>query len=540
MANFIVLVLDGFGIGFQSDVETVRPGDMGANTLKHLIKSQPSLKLPNLERLGLMNAAGFESAKMKFSPRATFGRSELKHFGADTFWGHQEIMGTLPRKSTAASMSLYVNEIKNALEEAGHEVRIVTGDNSGRFLIVDNVMTVADNIETDPGLAVNVTSALDFVSFEEVIAVGKIVRSIVPVSRVIVFGGSDVTIEKILAAVEEKENGFIGINAPKSGVYLKDYQAVHIGYQVDPDVQIPGILHKSGIPTVLIGKVADIVLNPVASNSFPMVPTEEVMKILIDQVQKHDLAFICANVQETDLTGHRENPEAYIEVLTIADRYLGKLLETIGEDDILIVMADHGNDPCIGHTHHTREMVPLLLAGSVLDGIEIGTRATLSDVAATAASFFGVSTTENGESFLEDIIEPGKDAPSGALIQRIELMCQHGILGKEEEGAVRNLIRFFDDQFKIVLDEENSAPFVTHFAMLLNRLGKGENINPMASEICESLTLERHFEVAKETAERIRSEIAYFPPEENGYILAHLIHLFDKMDPDFNTFLKAN
>ena len=92
MKKFIVIVLDGFGIGAMDDAKTARPGDEKANTLRSILRDFPDLKLPNLEALGLMNAFGSESNCMKFSPQANYGKSELKHFGADTFMGHQEIM----------------------------------------------------------------------------------------------------------------------------------------------------------------------------------------------------------------------------------------------------------------------------------------------------------------------------------------------------------------------------------------------------------------------------------------------------------------
>lgn len=530
MANFIVLVLDGFGIGCQSDVAAVRPADLGANTLKSLLKHQPDLNLPNLAGLGLMNAAGFESDRMKFAAAATVGRSMLTHFGADTFWGHQEIMGTRPRKSKVEPISQCVGRIKAALEDAGHQTRLVKGEN-GRFLVVDNAMTIADNIESDPGLAINITAALDSVPFEKVVEVGRIVRGLVSVSRVIAFGGSGVSIDQILNARVEMENGFIGISAPKSGVYEKDYQCVHLGYKVDPQVQITGLLHQADIPSVLIGKVADIVHNPIPSDSYPMVPTEKVMRILIEKVRRQNTAFLCANVQETDLSGHRQDADAYIRVLNIVDDHLPELLGAMGREDILVVMADHGNDPGIGHSHHTREMVPLLFAGAVGKGIDLGTRDTLSDVAATAAEFFNVPMPENGVSFLKELLIPqNAEDPSQTLRLRIDLMRQNGTLTNTEEKQVLKLVAFFRDEFGIEMTEENGAALLTHFAMLLNRLRLGEAIAPMPADLIQSMASEPRFPLAERTKERIRAEIAHFPPEEDGYILAHLINLFNQSE----------
>ena len=135
-----------------------------------------------------------------------------------------------------------------------------------------------------------------------------------------------------------------------------------------------------------------------------MVDTEKVLKRTIEISKEVDKGFICCNVQETDLSGHSENVDRYAEKLQIADRLIGELMNTINGDDILLIMADHGNDPTIGHSKHTREMVPIMIYGENIKEGFIGERKTLSDVGATVADYFNVKSPENGESFLKDII----------------------------------------------------------------------------------------------------------------------------------------
>ncbi len=115
MKRFIVIVLDGFGMGAMKDAKEVRPGDEIANTFGSILRDFPDIRFPNLERLGLMNAYGRESQCMKFSPDANFGRAELMHWGADTFMGHQEIMGTLPKKPVAQPFQEKVDIIREHL-----------------------------------------------------------------------------------------------------------------------------------------------------------------------------------------------------------------------------------------------------------------------------------------------------------------------------------------------------------------------------------------------------------------------------------------
>ncbi|MBU5300484.1 phosphopentomutase [Clostridium sporogenes] len=401
MNRFIVIVLDGFGVGYMKDVKVVRPLDVGANTCKHILEKNPQFKLPNLEKLGLVNALGEEIGILKFQENATFGKAELAHFGADTFMGHQEIMGTLPKLPIKEGFITVINKVYEELKNRGYKVQIKEGK-EGKFLIVNDALTIADNIEADLGQAYNITAALDIMPFEDVLTVGKIVREHSRVSRVITFGGEDITLENILNAVEEKGNGFIGINAPKSGVYNKGYQCIHLGYGINAEVQIPTILGEKGIDVTLLGKVADIVSNEYGK-SISCVDTEEVLKLTIKEIKSMDKGFICTNVQETDLCGHRENVEEYFKKLSISDKYLGKIMKELQEDDILLVMADHGNDPTIGHSRHTREMVPLLVYGPKVKKVPLGIRNTLSDVGATVADYFGITCPENGTSFLDSI-----------------------------------------------------------------------------------------------------------------------------------------
>ncbi len=398
MGRFVVIVLDGFGVGAMADAVKVRPEDVGANTCKHIMEKRPDLYLPNLEKLGLMNAVGEEIGLMKFNHHANYGKGELMHFGADTFYGHQEIMGTFPRLPKKAPFRDYIDQVEMALKNKSYQVERFEKDGS-ELLLVNDVVTVADNIETDPGQAYNVTSALDLIDFKTVVDIGKTVREQVEVSRVITFGGEGVTKENILQAIEVKDHGYIGVNAPKSGVYDKGYQCVHLGYGIDPEVQAPTILGRAGYKVVLIGKVQDIVFNEYGK-SIPGVDTAYVLNQTLSELKKMDKGFICTNVQETDLSGHGENVDRYAEKLQVADKYIGEIMEQIHQDDILIVMADHGNDPTSGNSKHTREMVPMLIYREGLQDVSIGVRKTLSDIGATVLDYFEEKKPENGESFL--------------------------------------------------------------------------------------------------------------------------------------------
>ncbi len=399
--RFVVIVLDGFGIGAMNDAARERPGDEKANTLRSILSDYPDMKLANLEQLGLMNAFGAESNDMKYCESANFGKSELMHFGADTFMGHQEIMGTLPKRPTMHPFQEKVDEVYQHLKENGHKVEFVVRGNL-RYIVCDDYVTVADNLEADLGMCYNVTAPLDYISFEKEYEIAKLVREVVTVGRVIVFGGTGNTMEDLYRAEEIKEGKFIGIASAKSKSYEHGYQCLHLGYGVDENVQAPTILGKAGIPVTLIGKVADIVTNKTGV-SISCVPTDECMQLTIKAVKENEQGFICTNVQETDLAGHSQSSMQYRKILEKADRGLGELLPLLTEEDILVVMADHGNDPDIGHSKHTRECVPLLVYKKGIQGRHLGIRKTLSDVGASVCEYFGVKAPQNGTSFLNKI-----------------------------------------------------------------------------------------------------------------------------------------
>lgn len=397
--RFIVIVLDGFGLGAMADAGKARAGDERADTLGSILRDFPEMRLPTLERLGLMNAYGKESLYMHKNPEANFGKSELMHFGADTFMGHQEIMGTLPKKPEAHPFQEKVDAVAAHLKECGHQVEMIERQKL-RYVLVDNYVTVADNLEADLGMCYNVTAPLDYISFEQELEIARRVREVVTVGRVIVFGGTGNRMEDLWNAEEVKQDAYIGIASSRSKSYEQGYQCRHLGYGVDKNVQAPTILSDAGYHVALIGKVADIVIND-GGESISCVPTAKVMDLTLQAVKSKKEGFICTNVQETDLAGHSQSTKTYLAILKTADEKLGELIPLLNEGDILVVMADHGNDPNIGHSKHTRECVPLLVYQKGVVGKALGIRKSLSDVGATACEYFGVRSPQNGLSFLD-------------------------------------------------------------------------------------------------------------------------------------------
>ncbi|WP_353892450.1 phosphopentomutase [Proteinivorax hydrogeniformans] len=405
LKKVILVVVDSLGVGAMADVCKVRPQDVNANTLQHILNESQTIKLPNLEKLGINHILG----KNKYTSQnhlASFGKSNLMHYGADSYAGHQEIMGTRPLKPVMSPFVDVIDNVKSKLKSKGYKVN--TPDCKKPFLLVNDLVVVADNIETDYGQIYNVTAPLDSISFEEVLKIGKIVRDTVRVNRVIALGGEGVSVNHILSSIEIREDGLVGVNSPKSGVYNKGYQVRHMGYGVNPKSQISTILAENNYQVSLIGKMQDVISCSKAIKE-PAVKTQEVMEKIVKQITTINSGLIAATVQETDLAGHAQDVEKYAEKLIVVDRYLQKIIQVMDNEDLLIITADHGNDPTVGHSQHTREQVPILVYGKSFIPKKLECRRTLSDIAATIADYFNVTNPENGQSFLSDLRRRGHE-----------------------------------------------------------------------------------------------------------------------------------
>jgi phosphopentomutase len=395
MRRAVLVVLDGLGIGALDDVVHTRPQDAGADSLAHALQAHDA-ELPFLAALGLGRAAPSAGLPFAGPPVASWGRAELGYPGADSFLGHQVMMGgdvsTIRLEPFAERLGTYRDE----LLRGGHAARPLDGL---PVLVVDDAMLIADSLEADAGMNYNVTGSLDRTGFDAIRSVAAIVREAAPVPRVVAVGAHDTPLERILADVHEHD-GAVGIDTPGLGIYERGAEIEHLGVRdIGAPRQLPSLAAAAGLPVALIGKMADIVVCDDARR-MPAVETERVLAMLAETVGHQDRGLIAANVQELDLAGHDGDPEAYVSVLQQADSALVDLAARLGNDDLLIVTGDHGNDPTRGPTH-TREAVPVLAFHGDWEPRAIGTRETLADIGATLADWLELPETGTGASFRE-------------------------------------------------------------------------------------------------------------------------------------------
>jgi phosphopentomutase len=394
VSRVVLVLLDGLGVGAMRDVPETRPTDVGADSLAHALAARPA-PLTTLVSMGLGNAAPSSGLPVRRSPRASWGRSELGYPGADSYLGHQVLMGSDVSSVTVESFASGIEAYAERLRDAGHAVDRLDGS---PVLVVDEAMVVADSLEADPGMNYNVTGSLEQVGFDRIVSVARAVRETAPVPRVIAVGATRIRLPDVLAALEERD-GVVGVDTPGLGIYDEGVELLHLGHDFGFARQVPSLVRASGLPVALVGKMADIVACEGAER-LPGVDTEEVLAAFEDVVSRQAAGLIAVNVQELDLAGHRESCEDYVAVLERADASIGRVLGRLAPGDLLIVTGDHGDDPARGPLH-TREEVPLLCHAPGGKPRELGVRRSLADVGATMSDWLGAPSIPSGRSFAD-------------------------------------------------------------------------------------------------------------------------------------------
>jgi phosphopentomutase len=384
----VILVIDGLGIGAMPDCG---PNDAGSDTLGNVLSGIPGLHLPNLTRLGLLNAANRADGR----PDASWGRAALGYPGADTYLGHRELMGRSTEGIRLHPLADFRGEVIDALAAAGHSVRPAKEGTSA--LLVDERVVVADNVEAALGLNINATASLDEIEFDEVVRIAEIVRSIVRVPRVIAVGGRGYTTDEIIGSLKQRGPGHIGVDTPGLGVYDEHYQVRHLGAGGADNWNLPDAAIDAGWPVALLGKAADVIECRHADRD-NAIASLAVIEGVLGRLRSGFDGLVVANIQETDLAGHEQDVARFGRTLADIDATMPALLDAVG-NGLLIVTADHGNDPTRGDSRHTREYVPVLAWRRDQPPRPLGLRSSLGDVAATVAELGNFSVGASGLSF---------------------------------------------------------------------------------------------------------------------------------------------
>lgn len=347
----LLLVMDGLGIGAMPDAPAAQKG---SNTVRHIVAPEQQALFPTLSTSGL-----FDAAEGRTRSNTTF--AALGYPGADSYLGHNELLGgSAPDTQPDTVRGRYL-ELVTALRRAGFTLRSLADDGA---LWVNEGILVSDNLENEPGMAINLAATLDVVDSSTLYRAAEIVRCQVRNPRVIAFASPQMAPADILAAVHRTPGGLTGIVTPEVGFYKEGYQVRHLGIGFSAQHELPYILVQAGYSVELIGKIADVAAGDDAIPRRPIVDTTNVLEDIQRTWQNLSSGLIAATVQETDLAGHAEDAARSFRVLQEVDAWLAQFLPTLSDECLFILTADHGNDPTYG-SHHTREYVPVLTYGSL-------------------------------------------------------------------------------------------------------------------------------------------------------------------------------
>lgn len=380
-----LIVVDGFGVGALPDA--AKYGDEGANTCAHVMQ-ECSPELENLIEMGLLNAAELEGAVEE--PIACFGKMAEVSAGKDTTTGHWEIAGLPVERPFPTYPNGFPQELIDEFErETGHQV-IGNKPASGTAIIEE---LGPEHLRTGKLIVYTSADSVFQIAAHESVLPPAELWHICRIARRLLKG------EHACARVIARP--FVG----NPGAFVRTGN--RRDFSVDPfGPTMLDVLREHGVNTVGIGKIEDIFNHKGLSSSVHPAGNAACLNALCDTLKDpkfKGLAFV--NLVDTDSAyGHRRDPQGYADCLQEFDDRLPEIMRLIGDDGLLIVVSDHGCDPCFKGSDHTREYTPLLIWGlGIQEGVDLGTRKSFADVSATLLEAFGVGKKLAGESFLADI-----------------------------------------------------------------------------------------------------------------------------------------
>ena len=386
--RIFLIVLDSYGIGALPDAADF--GDEGSNTLKTITASK-AYNTPNMKKLGLFNIDGVDWMKKEESPAGAYGRMKERSRGKDTTIGHWEIAGVVSPKPLPVYPNGFPEEILEKFREAtGREV-LCNLPYSGTDVIRDYG---EEHMKT--GALIVYTSAdsvFQIAAHEEIVPVEELYRYC-EIAREILCGEHGVG--RVIA------RPFIG-EAPN---FQRTANRHDFSLLPPRDTMLDAIL-EAGYDTYGIGKIYDIFAGKGIAHTQRIQNNVDGMEKTLEMQEKDFKGLCFVNLVDFDMMyGHRNDIEGYANAATVFDRQLKTFLERMRPEDILMITADHGCDPGFRGTDHSREHTPLLICGEdIKENVNLGTRETFADIAATVLDLLHVENNTDGTSMKELIIK---------------------------------------------------------------------------------------------------------------------------------------
>lgn len=385
--RIFLIVLDGVGIGELPDAGDY--GDQGSNTLLHVAQTVPSIRLPQLERLGLGRILDLPGVRAVVDPKGARARLAERSPGKDSTTGHWEIAGLVLERAFPTYPAGFPEELLSRFSERVGRGWIGNTAESGTA-IIDRlgeqhqrsgdwiVYTSADSV-------FQIAAHEATVPLEELYAACRAAREMLT---------GEHAVGRVIA------RPFVG----EPGAYRRT--ANRRDFSLEPPA--PTLLDRlteAGWPVIAVGKVDDLFAGRGITEALHTSSNAEGEDILAELARKAGAGLVFANLVDFDtLYGHRNDPIGFARALEEFDDRLAEILGHLRTDDLCLITADHGNDPVTPSTDHSREYVPLLAAGArVRPGTDLGTRDTFADIGASIAQAFDLRPLAAGRSFLREI-----------------------------------------------------------------------------------------------------------------------------------------
>jgi phosphopentomutase len=384
-----LIVLDSVGIGALPDADKF--GDEGADTLGHILERVPTLKLENMQALGLGNIAALPGLPPAEAPRAFYGKMAEVSAGKDTMTGHWEIMGLKIDTAFATYPQGFPESFIRRFEEATGRMVIGNKPASGTAIIAE---LGEEQMRTGAWIVyTSADSVLQIAAHEDVIPLDELYRACELARKMTL--EPPVTVGRVIA------RPYVG----KPGAFVRTPNR-HDYALKPPGPTVMNRLQEAGLDVIAVGKIRDIYSGEGVTEAFPTKSNDDGISRTVELLDRPFRGLLFTNLVDFDsLYGHRRDPEGYAAALAHFDRRLPEVTAKLGPDDLLIITADHGNDPVHHGTDHTREYVPLLVwSPRFRGGRSLGVRRTFADVGATVADNFRVAPPAIGDSFLTELL----------------------------------------------------------------------------------------------------------------------------------------
>lgn len=380
-----LIVLDSVGIGEAPDAHLF--GDKGADTLGHIAEKMDGLHMPNAGRLGLSNIKEVKGINIETNPIGLYGKMQEASVGKDTMTGHWEMMGLNIDKPFKVYPDGFPQSLVEELENRTGRKVIGNKPASGTAIIdelgEEHMKTGAIIVYTSADPVLQIAAHEDIIPIEEQYRICEIAREITLQPEYLV--------GRIIARPFVGEPGNFTRTTNRHDYALKPFERT-----------VMNELKDDGKDVIAVGKIADIFNGEGVTSAVRTVSNMDGVDKLLDVMKQQFNGMSFTNLVDFDaLFGHRRDPIGYGVALQEFDARLPEIMEALQEDDLLIITADHGNDPTHEGTDHTREFVPLLIYSPLFkEGGELPLRKTFADIGATIADNFDVKKPAYGESFL--------------------------------------------------------------------------------------------------------------------------------------------